>query len=103
MEKYNNKSLHGRNYSRRSYYEDMERETMGTLNPIRYQVKKQVMATVDKYGCVRLREDIHYYSVPHTLIGKKLKLIYNAEEVEIYNGYEQAGGRPERRHRALYP
>jgi transposase len=40
MEKYNNKPLYGRNYSRRSYYEDMERETMGTLNPIRYQVKK---------------------------------------------------------------
>ncbi|MDR1225136.1 MAG: hypothetical protein LBL07_19990 [Tannerella sp.] len=47
------------------------------------------MATVDKYGCVRLREDIHYCSVPHTLTGKKLKLIYNAEEIEIYNGYER--------------
>ena len=47
---------------------------MGTLNPVRYQIKKHLMEAVDKYGCVRLREDIHCYSVPHTLIGKKLNI-----------------------------
>lgn len=46
------------------------------------------MATVDKYGYVRLKEDIHYYSVPHTYIGKKLRIAYTASDVEIYDGYE---------------
>lgn len=45
------------------------------------------MATVDKYGYVRLREDAHYYSVPHTCIGKKLKISYTSTDVEVYNGY----------------
>lgn len=48
------------------------------------------MATVDKYGYVRLREDAHYYSVTHTLIGKKLKISYTTTttDVEVFNGYE---------------
>ncbi|MDR2691160.1 MAG: hypothetical protein LBB73_02525 [Dysgonamonadaceae bacterium] len=32
---------------------------------------------------------LNLMTLPHTLIGKKLKLIYNAQEVEIYNGYER--------------
>lgn len=46
------------------------------------------MATVDKYGYVRLKEDLHYYSVPRTYIGKKLRIAYTASDVEIYDGYE---------------
>jgi hypothetical protein len=45
------------------------------------------MVTVGKDGYVRLREDVHYYSVPHTCIGKKLKLSYTANDVEIYDDY----------------
>ena len=45
------------------------------------------MATVGKDGYVRLREDIHYYSVPSIYIGKKLKIFYTASDVEIFDGY----------------
>lgn len=89
LEIHNNQLLSRRNYSRRSYFEDIEREALGSLNPIRYQIKKHIMATVDKYGYVRLREDIHNYSVPHTLIGQKLKICYTATDVEIYAGYDR--------------
>jgi len=89
LERHNNHNLDRRNYSRRSYFEDIEREALAPLNPIRYQIKRSVMATVDKYGYVRLREDIHYYSVPHIFIGKKLKIYYTATDVEIYDGYER--------------
>lgn len=88
LERYNNQLLSRRNYSRRSYFEEIEQETLLPLNPIRYQIKKSLMATVDKYGYVRLKEDIHYYSVPHTYIGKKLRVTYTASDVEIYDGYE---------------
>lgn len=87
LEKYNNQLLSRRNYSRRGYFEETEQETLRPLNPVRYQIKKSLMATVDKYGYVRLKEDIHYYSVPHTHIGKKLRIAYTATDVEIYDGY----------------
>ena len=45
------------------------------------------MATVGKDGYIRLGEDIHYYSVPHTYIGKKLKLSYTSDDVQIFDGY----------------
>ena len=89
LERYNNQLLSRRNYSRRSYFEDIEQETLRPLNPLRYQIKKSQMATVDKYGYVRLKEDIHYYSVPHTYIGRKLRITYTGTDVEIYDGYER--------------
>lgn len=72
LEVHNHKNLDRRNYSRRDYFEDIEREALRPLNPIRFQIKKHLMATVDKYSYVRLRDDVHFYCVPHTFIGKKL-------------------------------
>ena len=83
----NNGTLTGRNYSRRTYFEDIERDVLGPLNPIRYQVKKQVRATVGKDGYIRLRDDAHFYSVPHTCIGKKLTIRYTSSEVEVFDTY----------------
>lgn len=84
LEMHNNALLTGRNYSRREYFQDVEREELGPLNPIRYEVKKQVMVTVNRYGHARLGEDMHYYSVPYTYMGKKVKLSYSADRVNIY-------------------
>lgn len=87
LEIHNNGILTGRNYSRRTYFEDIERDVLGPLNPIRYQVKKQVSATVGKDGYIRLRDDAHYYSVPHTCIGKKLTIRYTSTDVEVFDNY----------------
>ena len=87
LEAHNNATLTYRNYSRRSYFDDIEREVLAPLHPVRYQIKKHIMATVGKDGYVRLREDIHYYSVPHTYIGKKLRISYTSSDVEIFDGY----------------
>jgi len=89
LELHNNGCLTGRNYSRRSYFEDVEKEALAPLNPVRYQIKKHSMATVGKDGYIRLREDIHYYSVPSVFIGKKLKISYTASDVEIFDGYNR--------------
>ena len=88
LEIHNNATLTSRNYSRRSYFEDIEREALAPLNPVRFQIKKHIMATVGKDGYVRLREDIHYYSVPYTYIGKRLKISYTSSDVEIFAGYD---------------
>ena len=85
LEKHNNKNMDRRNYSRREYFEDIERDTLRPLNPIRFQIKKHLTATVDKYGYIRLKEDIHFYSVPHTYIGKKLNISYTSTDVEVWD------------------
>lgn len=102
LEKHNNKNLDRRNYSRRSYFEDIEQEALGSLNPIRYQMKKYIVTTVDKYGYARLHEDIHYYSVPHTYIGKKVQLSYTASDVEIRYNYDLIAHHTRDRHNYLY-
>jgi transposase len=87
LEIHNNKPFSGRSYSRREQFEEIERESLGVLNPLRYEVHKQVMATVMRNGYVRLSEDIHYYSVPYHYIGKKVKLLYTSSLVKIYYQY----------------
>lgn len=89
LEVHNNKNLDRRNYSRRDYFEDIERDALRPLNPIRFQIKKYLMATIDKYGYVRLRDDAHFYSVPHTCIGKKLRIAYTSTDVEVWAGYDK--------------
>jgi hypothetical protein len=89
LEIHNNKPFSGRSYSRWEQFEEVEREALGPLNPIRYEVHKQVMVTVMKNGYIRLGEDIHYYSVPYTYIGKKVKVLYTSTMVQIYYHYTQ--------------
>lgn len=102
LEKHNNQNLVRRNYSRREYFEDVEQEALGPLNPLRYQMKKYVVTTVDKYGYARLHEDIHYYSVPHTYIGKKVTLSYTTTDVEIRAGYDVIAHHTRDRHNYRY-
>ena len=102
LEKHNNQNLDRRNYSRRSYFEEVEQESLAPLNPIRYQIKKHITTTVDKYGYARLHNDIHYYSVPHTYIGKKVTLSYTATDVEIRYNYELIAHHSRDRHNYRY-
>ncbi len=88
MELHNNTPLTDRKYSRREQFEEIERDSLRKLNPIRFELKQRYRATVMKNGHVRLGEDAHYYSVPCGYIGKKVILLYTSREVCIYYGYE---------------
>ena len=92
LEIHNNANLTGRNYSRREQYEEIERPCMGPLNPIRFEIKKRAIATVQINGYVRL--DKHYYSVPVELIRKKVHLHYDSTTVSIYYKYECVATHP---------
>ena len=50
-----------------------------------YEIRHTTLAKVQKNYHVILGEDRHQYSVPYTLIGKQLKLIYTTTTVEIYH------------------
>lgn len=94
LEVHNNAPFSGRSYSRRDQFEEIERLTLGPLNPISYELKKQALVTVQKNGHVRLSEDAHYYSVPCVHIGKKVKILYTSTLVEVYYRYEKIAEHP---------
>ena len=89
LEEHNNALLRGRNYSRRQQFNEVERNALMPLPPLRYELKKQQYATVAKNGHVSLGADKHYYSVPYKYIGKKVKLLFSRNNVEVYYNYER--------------
>ncbi len=59
-----------------------------------------------KNGHVNLSIDKHYYSVPYTFIGRKVKLYFNSERVDIFSHYERIAShaRDQRRYQyTTYP
>lgn len=89
LEKHNNLPLKGRNYSRRQQFDEVEQSALQLLPVLRYELKKQLFATVMKNGHVSLSADKHYYSVPYRFIGKKVKLMYSRHSVEVFYNYDR--------------
>lgn len=89
LEEHNNVIQTGRDFSRRSKFEEIERKTLVPLPIMRYEFKKQNYSMVFKHGHVCLTSDKHYYSVPHRFIGKRVKLVYTRYNVEIFYEYER--------------
>lgn len=84
LEKLNSKALTGKNYSRREQFEDFERSALAPLPEMRFELRKMNQVTVSKNGHVCLSSDKHYYSVPYTFIGRKVRLFYSHSKVEVY-------------------
>ncbi len=74
--------------SRRERFEEDERQTLTNLPVIPYEMRHSKTATVMKNGHVSLSIDRHFYSVPHTYIGKKVKVLFTSDQVEVYYKYE---------------
>lgn len=91
LEIHNNQLLQGKGYSRRQRFEEDEKSQMKVLPEQGYQIKKSTWSKVGKGYHVILGEDRHSYSVPFRLIGKRLKLIYTTDHVEIYDGPDRCG------------
>lgn len=89
LEQHNNTLLRGRHYSRRMQFTEIELPALHPLPPLKYEYKKQHFATVMKNGHVCLGPDKHYYSVPYRNIGKKVKILYTKNHVEIYYNYQR--------------
>lgn len=80
--------MYKREYSRRQQFEEIERDVLQDLNPIRYELKEQAQLTIWKNGYIGLGVDTHYYSVPYKYIGKTVKVLYSSQSVEVYYRHE---------------
>lgn len=94
LEQLNNAPFKGREYSRRQRFEEIERQALQPLPEYRYEFKQQVVVTVMKNGHVCLGLDKHYYSVPYRYIGKKVKLQFSRDRVDIFYKYERISTHP---------
>lgn len=85
LDKHNAHFLKRKNYSRKMIFEAEEKALLKPLPGQSYEIRHTTLAKVQKNYHVILGEDRHQYSVPYTLIGKQLKLVYTATTVEIYH------------------
>lgn len=86
---YNHQTFKGRNSSRYSLFEELDKPALQPLPQRAYELKKYVKATVYKSSHIWLGEDKHYYSVPYRYIGRKVKIAYTTHTVEVYYNYER--------------
>ncbi len=84
IDTHHNKHLQNRTYNRRELFEQHELSLLKALPAEPFVLKHTAMAKVQKNYHIILGEDWHQYSVPYQHIGKKVKIIYDAFEVEVY-------------------
>lgn len=63
-----------------------EKASLRPLPAVPFEIKYSVNAKVQRNYHVTLGQDWHHYSVPFRYIGRKVKIIYDTEQVEIYDG-----------------
>lgn len=86
LEDHNNKTLEKMTVSRRELFNAVEKETLKSLPIYPYPLKYfQNNSRVGFNYHVQLKEDQHYYSVPHFLKGKKVRIIFDDRNVAIYH------------------
>jgi transposase len=86
LEVFNEQPYQSRAGSRRQQFERFEKPLLKELPTSLYLMRKVTEGKVQRNYHVILGEDRHQYSVPYTLIGKRLKIIYTTDTVEIYDG-----------------
>ena len=89
LDKHNAWNFKGKDYSRKMMFEKEEKHLLKELPQQPYIIRHTAQAKVQKNYHVILGEDFHQYSVPYTLIGKTLKLIYTTDLVEIYHEHKR--------------
>ncbi len=94
LEQHNRMSFRGRSYSRRSLFEEIEKQTLKPLPLKRYELKSYANGTVHKNSHIYLNKDKHYYSVPFNHVGKKVRIIYSETSVEIYHKHQRIAVHP---------
>jgi len=88
LEDHNRRPFSRLPYSRRELFERVERQALRPLPTELFMLKSTIEATVAINYHVELREDRHYYSVPHHLRRRdpptRVKVVYDDRVVAIY-------------------
>jgi transposase len=86
---YNQTPFQGKDHSRKDLFVEIDLPALKPLVANRFEFKTYKQATVQKNCHISISEDKNYYSVPYQYIGKKVKVAYNTDVVEIYLNYKR--------------
>jgi transposase len=86
---HNQTRMQQKDYCRQEKFISDEKPLLKPLPLNRFEIKYSTELTVDKNNYVFLYCDKHYYSVPYTYIGQKVKFIFTRSMVYIYAKGEQ--------------
>ena len=80
--------------SRRQIFEEFEKPLMQPLPPYMYrmQLRKEVKLGSTYHICIGAER--HFYSVPFKYVGQKVKVMWDAESVDVYVGGERVCSHP---------
>ena len=85
---FNSRPRKNRNYSRREQYDNDERPYMLPLPPKPFLLKYTKEITINSTYHFQVDRN-HFYSVPYQHIGKKAKVVYDAEHIEVWIGLDR--------------
>lgn len=88
--------------SRREEFLEHERSTLMPLPLSDWEPITVKNVKVQRNGHIFLRDDNHHYSVPYTLIGKNLELVFSHSRVRLYYNQELIAEHVRNQHRGKY-
>jgi hypothetical protein len=84
LDKHNQLSFQGKDYSREQLFNDVEKNELRALPVTLYDIKEFGSVKVQYNHHIFLKVDKHYYSVPFQLTGKKVSFSYNSRVLEVF-------------------
>jgi transposase len=84
VQRLNQTRMQNKDFSREELFLAEEKPVLRPLPSDRYEIKYHREYTVAKNCHIRLTQDRNYYSVPYTIVGEKVKVIYTRTLVQIY-------------------
>lgn len=87
--RHNTQRFQGKEYSRLEMFESQEKVLLQELPGEPYIFQQITFGKVQRNYHVILGQDFHQYSVPYTLIGKRLKILFTTSIVEIYDDLQR--------------
>lgn len=89
LDEHNSKEMQKKDFSRLDCFASMEKPLLKELPFNPFVVKYRHEVTVNSTYHIQISEDKHFYSVPYQYFGKKVSIIYDRTDVEVYCQYQR--------------
>lgn len=89
LKRHHKQPFQKKEHNRIDLFTSTEQLLLQSLPPQPYVMKYTTESKVQRNYHVILGEDKHFYSVPYTLVGKKLRIVYDTDTVEIFQDFQR--------------
>jgi hypothetical protein len=89
LKRHHKQPFQKKEHNRFDMFTSAEQPLLQSLPIQPYVMKHATKSKVQRNYHVIVGEDRHYYSVPYTLIGKTLRIVYDTDTVEIFHDFQR--------------